>query len=270
MLSGTRANIAVKVFGKDLQKLRELAKQVESVMREIPGVVDLSAEQQTDTILRDFDRRPSRFGLKIAEVAAPERRFAERGHGILEGATFDLGARRRRQPRHGDRGRGDGRTGGRHYVRVQRSLKVLAESAGSWAESVSGENAKRKSCQCNVAGGTWDVVKTYGGRRRDAAPVTTWSTAGNLEEETHDGWAFLGGCGPGDWVPAHVFRSVRDAMLIMVNLPGLTAAWSASICPTELFSRIPHRFISGSASRATELLVSTSGTFNGLKAYQTS
>ncbi|MEK7256825.1 MAG: efflux RND transporter permease subunit, partial [Bacteroidota bacterium] len=39
MLSDTRANIAVKVFGKELQKLRELAKQVESAMRDVPGVV---------------------------------------------------------------------------------------------------------------------------------------------------------------------------------------------------------------------------------------
>jgi CzcA family heavy metal efflux pump len=48
MLSGTRANIAVKIFGSDLYKLRRLADQVESQMKDIEGIVDLSKDQQTD------------------------------------------------------------------------------------------------------------------------------------------------------------------------------------------------------------------------------
>jgi CzcA family heavy metal efflux pump len=48
MLSGTRANIAVKVFGDDLQILRQLATQVQALMAQVPGVVDLSAEAQAD------------------------------------------------------------------------------------------------------------------------------------------------------------------------------------------------------------------------------
>ena len=48
MLSGTRANIAVKIFGSDLQELRELAQQVKGVMEQIGGAVDVQTEQQTD------------------------------------------------------------------------------------------------------------------------------------------------------------------------------------------------------------------------------
>ncbi len=48
MLSGTRANIAVKIFGDDLRRLRTLAQQVRDIMAKVPGVVDLSIEQQTD------------------------------------------------------------------------------------------------------------------------------------------------------------------------------------------------------------------------------
>ena len=48
MLSGTRANIAVKIFGDDLATLRSLARQVEADVRQTPGVVDLSTEQQTE------------------------------------------------------------------------------------------------------------------------------------------------------------------------------------------------------------------------------
>ena len=48
MLSGTRATIAVKVFGPDLYKLRKIAKLCEKQMERVEGVVDLSVEQQAD------------------------------------------------------------------------------------------------------------------------------------------------------------------------------------------------------------------------------
>lgn len=48
MLSGTRATIAVKIFGTDLYELRKIAKQVELQMKKVEGVVDLSVEQQAD------------------------------------------------------------------------------------------------------------------------------------------------------------------------------------------------------------------------------
>ena len=48
MLSGTRANIAVKIFGDDLAVLRQLARQVQREMSQVGGVVDLATEQQTD------------------------------------------------------------------------------------------------------------------------------------------------------------------------------------------------------------------------------
>jgi len=48
MLSGTRATIAVKIFGPDLYKLRRIAKRVEGQMDTVEGVVDLAVEQQAD------------------------------------------------------------------------------------------------------------------------------------------------------------------------------------------------------------------------------
>jgi Cu/Ag efflux pump CusA len=48
MLSGTRANIAVKIFGDDLQVLRQLATSVQAEMAQVAGVVDLSTEAQAD------------------------------------------------------------------------------------------------------------------------------------------------------------------------------------------------------------------------------
>ncbi|MFP5505055.1 MAG: efflux RND transporter permease subunit, partial [Gammaproteobacteria bacterium] len=48
MLSGSRSNIAVKIFGPDLDELRRLTASVKSVVQEIPGTVDVTDEQQTD------------------------------------------------------------------------------------------------------------------------------------------------------------------------------------------------------------------------------
>lgn len=46
ILSGVRAQIAVKIFGEDLATLRSLAEEMRATMAEVPGVVDLQVEQQ--------------------------------------------------------------------------------------------------------------------------------------------------------------------------------------------------------------------------------
>ena len=48
MLSGTRANIAIKIFGSDLQRLFELGKQVEQNIKSIDGLADVAVDQQIE------------------------------------------------------------------------------------------------------------------------------------------------------------------------------------------------------------------------------
>src|SRR2546428_2900722 len=48
MLSGTRANIAVKICGDDLGVLRSMAKQDQAAMSGVRGVVDVAVDQQTE------------------------------------------------------------------------------------------------------------------------------------------------------------------------------------------------------------------------------
>ena len=96
MLSGTRANIAVKIFGEDLATLRKLGEQVKNIMTAVEGTADVSLEQQPDIpfLTIKFDRAAiARYGLQVTDVAeAIETAFA--GHEvsrILEGrAAFDL------------------------------------------------------------------------------------------------------------------------------------------------------------------------------------
>src|SRR5262245_32043297 len=91
MLSGTRANIAVKVFGEDLRTLRRLGESVRAAMQGVPGVADLSLEQQMDVpFVRFVLNRPviARYGLRPGDVAeAIETSFA----GATVGRIFDRG-----------------------------------------------------------------------------------------------------------------------------------------------------------------------------------
>jgi CzcA family heavy metal efflux pump len=48
MLSGTRANIAIKIFGPDLQQLYEIGKSVEQNITPIEGLVDVAVDQQIE------------------------------------------------------------------------------------------------------------------------------------------------------------------------------------------------------------------------------
>jgi CzcA family heavy metal efflux pump len=72
MLSGTRASIAIKIFGDDLAALRSSAQQVEAAMTQVEGVVDLAIEQQVDVpqLAIVFDRPAiARYGLRTGELA---------------------------------------------------------------------------------------------------------------------------------------------------------------------------------------------------------
>lgn len=48
MLSGTRANIAIKLFGTDLDKMFMLGNQIKAAIEGIPGIADLNVEQQIE------------------------------------------------------------------------------------------------------------------------------------------------------------------------------------------------------------------------------
>ncbi|ARU28984.1 efflux RND transporter permease subunit [Cellvibrio sp. PSBB006] len=92
MLSGTRANIAIKIFGEDLAELRRLGGQVESLAAAIPGAVDVAMEEQSEIpfISVSFDRPAlANYGLTMAEAAESlETAFIGTTVGrILEGQT---------------------------------------------------------------------------------------------------------------------------------------------------------------------------------------
>jgi CzcA family heavy metal efflux pump len=73
MLSGTRANIAIKVFGTDLQKMFSLANQIKTNISGIEGLVDVNVEQQVE--IPQLQIKPKREMLK--QYGIPVNEFAE-------------------------------------------------------------------------------------------------------------------------------------------------------------------------------------------------
>ena len=72
MLSGTRANIAVKIFGPDLYELRQVGAQVRDAMQTVPGVADLQLEQQMDVPqlrIRADRGALARYGMTVGQLA---------------------------------------------------------------------------------------------------------------------------------------------------------------------------------------------------------
>ncbi|MEM6453556.1 MAG: efflux RND transporter permease subunit, partial [Acidobacteriota bacterium] len=72
MISGSKTNLAVKVFGPDLTVLRALAARVEQILSGIPGIVDLSNQEQAaiPQLVVDFDRTAmARYGLSSADLS---------------------------------------------------------------------------------------------------------------------------------------------------------------------------------------------------------
>lgn len=70
-LSGVKGELVVKLFGPDLTVLQEKANAVERVMRTVPGVADLGAEQQfgQPQLRYVVDRAAAaRFGVNVSDV----------------------------------------------------------------------------------------------------------------------------------------------------------------------------------------------------------
>ena len=96
ILSGTRANIAIKIFGPDINQLFILGNQISNNISDIEGLVDVNVEQQTETpqlqILANRDKL-MKYGITVGEFNKfIEHAFAgEKIGDIYEGQrNFDL------------------------------------------------------------------------------------------------------------------------------------------------------------------------------------
>jgi CzcA family heavy metal efflux pump len=244
MLSGTRASIAVKLFGDDLYQLRTYAEKIRAVMAKVDGAVDVSVEQQVDVpqLAIRFDREKiARYGLQAGALAeAIETAYA--GHKVTqvleEQRTYDLVVRYK------DSERADLDAIRATLVDTPLGPKVplgmladIRKDAGP--NTITRENVQRKIViMANVSGrdlgGVIDDIQA-GVAREVQLPAGYYVVYGGQFESQREATrtiALLGG-----FVIAGIFlilflafRSAPRALLVMVNLPlaligGVLAAW---------------------------------------------
>jgi len=233
MLSGTRASIAVKVFGDDLGTLRRLGEKVRHAVSQVPGAVDISLEQQMDVpVVRFVLNRTAiaRYGLHPSDVGeAIETSFAGAtvGRVFQSGTSFDLVVKF--DPAHG----GD-------FERIadlpvdtpsagQVPLRLLADVRREEGPNmILRENVQRRIViSSNVAGrdlgGVVDDIRAqiaksvpmpagyrveYGGQFESQQSATERLTV-----------LFIGAIAGLFMLLVLAFGNARDASLVMVNLP---------------------------------------------------
>jgi CzcA family heavy metal efflux pump len=233
MLSGTRANIAVKIFGSDLYELRRLGERVKEQAQSVPGAVDVVLEQQADIpfVLIRFRRDAiARYGLTVGGVSeAIEAAFAGLPVSrVLEGqASYDLVVRfdpAVRESVEAIRGTlittSNGaqiplsalaevrRDRGPNLVSredVQRKLVVMANVAGRDLQGVVEDIRARVNANVKLPPG---YFVEYGGQFESAAQARRVLTLLGVAVVV------------GIFLLLYLaFRSTRDALLVMLNLP---------------------------------------------------
>jgi CzcA family heavy metal efflux pump len=233
MLSGTRANVAVKIFGDDLQTLRQLATQVQAEMAQVSGVVDLSTEAQTDIPTLSVRVDPgaaARQGLETGAVAE-SLQTARVGHTVgqvLEGQiAFPLVVRYAIDQSTDLESVGTTpiQTPDRRQIPLSAVSTIQRDRGPNF---VMRENAQRRIVvQSNVSGRDLRSVVTDI-QARVAQNVTMpqgyhVEYGGQFESEAQASrqllWLSLGIIVAILFILSSAFESSRDGLLIMLNLP---------------------------------------------------
>ncbi len=244
MLSGVNAQVAVRIYGDDLDKLRELAGQVRDVLREVPGTTPpiIDPQERVDelhVVLRPRDL--ARYGLRREQVADFVQ-AAVKGEAVsqvLEGQRrYDLVVKlrepHRSSPSHLKELRLD-LPGGKGQVR----LKDVADfpEAASGPNIISRENVRRKQVvRCNVqgrdlGGAVADIERALNER----VPRTEgyhWELGGQFEAQRSATW--------------------RIAVLSLASLAGiflvlmmLYPSWRIAL---QVLNAVPVAFVGGVAA----------------------
>ena len=247
MLSGTRANIAVKIFGTDLYHLRKIAEQVKAQMNEIDGIVDLAVDQQTDipqVRIRANRQKMALYGLKVDDL---DKMIDIAFLGVKTSQIFKLQTRHDLVVRYAPQFRGnleniknsliDTPTGakiplemvadivvdkGPNYIsreNVQRKIVVQANVSGRDVRGVVEEIKSKISQNVNLPQGYYVA---YGGQFESAEQATRMITMLSLLSIM----AIL--------IALYIeFKSFRQSLLIMVNLPLALVGGVVSIFFTD-------------------------------------
>ena len=105
LLEGIRSDLAIKIYGEDLAKLKEIADQVVNVIKEVKGSADVQADQVSGSpqlVITPDPHKIARYGLSMEQVQSTIRAAigGETAGQVFEGVKrFDILVRYREEDR---------------------------------------------------------------------------------------------------------------------------------------------------------------------------
>lgn len=280
MLSGTRANIAIKLFGTDLNRMYEIGGKIKNAIGDIEGIADLNVEQQVER--PQLKIVPKRDMLAEYGITMPQ--FAEIINVLLGGETVSQVYEDTRAfnltVRVDDAGRSTMSSIRRLAVDAN-GRKVPLESiadvvSASGPENISRENVARKVVvSANVSGrdlrGVVEDIRERIGREVSLPDGYYIEYGGQFESEQAASRTILIASVLSVIVILlllyNEFRSFLQAAVILVNLPLALIGGVAAVYATSGIMSIPAiiGFISlfGIATRNGMLLIER---YNSLRA----
>ncbi|HMS06289.1 CusA/CzcA family heavy metal efflux RND transporter [Aeromonas caviae] len=272
LISGVRSDVAVKIFGDDMDVLNKTAEEVSSKLQKIPGASEVKVEQTTGLpmLTVNIDRQKSaRYGLNVADIQdAVATAIGGREAGTLfEGdRRFDILVRlpeslrndlesMKRLPIPLPRGSGgvEGRT---NFIQL---AEVASFELAPGPNQVSRENGKRRIVvSANVRGrdvGSF-VADAEAALAQVKIPAGYWTSWGGTFENLQSATQRLQIVVPVSLLLVFVllfamFGNVRDGLLVFTGIPfaltgGILALWLRDI-PMSISAAVGFIALSGVA-----------------------
>jgi cobalt-zinc-cadmium resistance protein CzcA len=244
LLEGVRAELAIKLFGDDLEVLKPEADEIVKAVSTVPGAVDVQADQVIGSpqLLIRVDRQAiARYGINVADVQDVIHTAVggENAGQIFEGIKrFDILVRFEEAYRSTPEAIGQilVQTPTGAWVPLQ-ELATIQETVGP--RQITRENNQRFiTIQCNVSGrdiGSFvkEAQRTIGGQvQLPPGYFVTWGGQFRLQQEANKRLSVV--------IPITLlfvfvllfssFNSLKNSLLILLNVPlalvgGVAALW---------------------------------------------
>ena len=244
LLTGTKAELAIKIFGPDMEVLKEKASAIEAVLRQVPGAADVQKDQVAGApqLRLTVNRQAmARYGVNVQDVQEIIRTAVggEKAGQIFEGiARFDILVRYRPEDR------ASAEAIGRILVPAPGGITAPLSDLATIEEivgprQITRENTQRFiTVQCNVRGLDIGTFVENAQQAIDAQAqlppgyFVRWGGQFELQQEANKRLSLV--------VPVTLlivflmlfssFNSLKNALLILLNIPlalvgGIVALW---------------------------------------------
>ncbi|WP_166840325.1 efflux RND transporter permease subunit [Rheinheimera pleomorphica] len=89
LIAGVRTDVAVRIYGDDLEKLKALGEQASAILATVPGAIDVRMEQATGLPLLSVEPEREHLALLGIDVATVQQTLQTAVGGLVLGQIFD-------------------------------------------------------------------------------------------------------------------------------------------------------------------------------------